>query len=201
MTGSDDDILHGLSDAVATRPGAPGRAEILRALELRAHELDAMTVAAVTVEARAAEAARRRVLLIELETAGLLDRAHRAASRQELARLSLPVLIGYHDAAGRLLDYLDGEVRQRVIEPATPCAVRGAPVSLDWFRLRASQPPPDHDLDEWTALGEWLLAGFAVDGQEGVFGSQLGAHWYRVVWRADDGYRPALLDLERLDGR
>lgn len=201
MTPREDDILHAMSEAVAARPGAPGRAKVLRALELRAAELDAMTATARTVEERAAETARRRVLLIELETAGLLDRAHRAGSREELRRLSLPVLLGYHDAAGQLLDYLAGEVRRKAIEDATPRAVRGAPVSLDWFRQRASQPPPEHDLDEWTALGEWLLAGFAVEGQEGEFGSQLGSYWYRVVWRADDGYTPALLDLERLERR
>jgi hypothetical protein len=200
MTGPEHDILHAISEAVAARPGAPGRAAVLRALELRADELDAMTRSARTVEERAAEAARRRVLLIELETAGLLDRAHRAGSREELRRLSLPVLLGYHDAAGQLLDYLAGDVRRRAIEDAGPRAVRGAPVSLDWFRRRTWQPPPELDPDEWTALGEWLLAGFPVAGQEGEFGSQLGSHWYRVVWRADDGYTPALLDLQRVAG-
>jgi hypothetical protein len=200
MTGPEHDILHALSEAVAARPGAPGRAEVLRALELRAAELDAMTAAARSVEERAAETARRRVLLIELETAGLLDRAHRVASREELARLSLPVLLGYHDAAGRLLDYLGCDVRRRAIAGAGPRSVRGAPVSLDWFRRGSLRPPSEYDVDEWTALGEWLLAGFSVAGQEGEFASQLGSGWYRVVWRADDGYTPALLSLERVAG-
>jgi hypothetical protein len=192
-----DDIVQRLSDAVAARPGTPGRAEILRALEERARELDAMTATARTVPERAAEAARRRVLLIELDTTGLLDRSHRVGARAELERLALPVLAGYHDAAGRLLDYLGSAVRQRVIEHAAPQPVRGAPVSLDWFRRPSAPPPSEYDLDEWTALGEWLLAGFPVEGQEGEFGSQLGDHWYRVVWRADDGVTPALLDLAR----
>jgi hypothetical protein len=159
--------------------GGEGRAEILAALERRAAELDAMT-------AQPEAAARRRVLLRELDVAGLMSDEDVSA---ELA--AFPTLLGYHAAARALLAYLAGEARYEVLPGALPTGVLGAPVSLDFFRGRPAPEP------EWTALGEWLLTTAAPVGGEGEFAAQSAGQWYEVHWRADDGVTPALLELRR----
>jgi hypothetical protein len=182
------------AQAVAARPGAPGRAEILAALERRAAELDAWAARSRTVEHLAEEAARRRTLLIELDVAGLLSGADARAMRAELERL--PTLRAYHAAALALSHYLGGAVRRRSIPDATPEPIRGAPVSVDWFRL-GPRTPPGADPEAWTVLGESLLRGARLEGPEGEFAAQADGRWYEVHWRADDARTPALLELRR----
>lgn len=190
-----DETGHALARALATRPGAPGRADDLPALERRAAELDRMAAGERGVEQMAAEGARRRVLLIEIDVAGLLRGANVDAERAELDALGLPTLASYLTAAVALLNYLGGETRRRLVPGAAPQPVLGAPVTLDWFR-RTPSPPAGMSVEEWTALGEALLAA-ATDlrGGEGEFYAQHEGRWYGVRWRRDDGSTPALLGL------
>jgi hypothetical protein len=148
-----------------------------------------------TVEQMAAEGARRRVLLIELDVAGLLRGANVDAERAELDALGLPTLASYVTAAVALLGYLGGETRRRLVPGAAPQPVLGAPVTLDWFR-RTPSPPAGSSVEAWTALGEALLAA-AIDlrGGEGEFFAQHDGGWYGIRWRRDDGSTPALLEL------
>ncbi len=184
-----DEAQDVLARAVATRPGAPGRADELDRLEARAGELAAM-------EDSAEAAARRRTLLIELDVMGLLSGAETAA--RELAELRLPALAGYHAAARRLLEYLANDERRELVRGAVPGPVLGAPVSLDWFR-QGPEVPDGYSVDGWTALGEALLtAATPSPTPEGEFFSQWAGRWYRVRWRRDDGNTPALLELEPL---
>jgi hypothetical protein len=174
----------------------------LALLEARALELETLP----PVEA----SARRRVLLVELEVAGLFDpdvgvqivlgNALAAADwHAGECRRRYPLLLAYHDAARALLAYLLSDVRARRQPTAVAAArrdprVRGAPVSLDWFR-RPTPHPPELDRLDWLAVAERHLAAARVTPTGGggeVFLRAAGA-WWVLEWRTDDGVTPALV--------
>jgi hypothetical protein len=168
-----------LARAVASRPGAPGRAEELARLEERVRELEAMTDPAEAF-------ARRRVVLIEMDALGVLS----AGAKVDEELRAYPVLAGYHAAARRLRAYLASGERRALLPEARPSGPLGAPVSLDWFR---QDLPPTF---ERTAVGEAMLAAsHPEDTLAGRFFAQWTGRWYEVVWRRDDGETPALLEL------
>jgi hypothetical protein len=182
------------------RPAGPGDEEegiraVLSELEASAVELDALAPAEQTGGPDAATAsAKRRVLLVSLDAAGVL--ADDEETRRRLEAWNLPTLLQYHLAATWLLHYYDSDERRERIAGGARRPVLGGPVSIDWFRLGS---PPQEGLEpfEWLTYCESVFVQHdSFPGGSGEFAVRHGGPWYRFLWRKDDGVTPALLRVE-----
>jgi hypothetical protein len=144
--------------------GAPSD-ELLRELERDALHLDSLDPedtrrAGLPSEALDARtAARRRIVLLGLDEAGLLTTA--AASDQALrARLrdtGCVTLLGYLDAVAALAAYYASPERAELPLPRADAAPLHGDVSLDWFRKASPPGPPELSAHAWLARCEALF--------------------------------------------
>lgn len=162
-------------------------------LDRRSHALfDAM--AAGDLDEPAASA-RRRVLLAELEEAGVLDEARLIDKIYWLRTWGLGAMVPLAEAARDLWGYLRSEVRRVQVGASEPPPARllEARISLDWMRA----PPPvprGWDAFSWLALGERLLIRHApppavASGRILVVQGTVRAE---LLWRREDGERAVL---------
>ena len=163
-------------------------------LERRAAELDTLDATARTEGELATVAARRRMLLIDLAHAGILDDDRGADKDRLLSALGRSTLVGYRRASARLLAYLASGTRRGSLPPLALTRLHSAPVSVDWFRRE--QPTPDgFTADEWLA---WCELGFSrmsadLTGGGGDAFTGGGGRSARLFWRRDDGVTPCLV--------
>jgi len=167
-------------------------------LEARAAEFDKLTRGASDLDPSVA--ARRRLLLFELEEYGLLTfhaGEHRATW---LERWRLPTLLGYQQATLAIRRYWDTLARLNRIDspPSVPTllsvrSVLGAAVSVDWFR-GAVPTPSGWDADDWLAFCERSLqdAGLGEHYSGELFIHQGGFRGV-IAWRRDDGVHPSVV--------
>lgn len=181
---------------VADRPPARAKAGGLVGLERRARELEELRAGERTVECAAEESVKRRFLLLDMEAAGLLGPDAEVAARLK----TFPLLLEYHLAAVEAALYLASDDRQRYLPDARSQPVLGSPVSLDWFRLPGEMPAGFRPF-EWLAFCEYVLSHSDLSGGEGELLTRLGADWWRLRWRRDDGIHPAVVDARSLAGR
>jgi hypothetical protein len=157
-------------------------------LERRAHEVDRLELTG-TAEGVARAAIKRRLLLDDLEAAGILAPGAGRLWSERLDREGRERLVGYLWAGERMNAYRASEQRARLVGD------RGAEVSLDWFRL-GSPVPEGADPLAWTARWEAALATTGVgDEAAGFYLSHEDLGWYRVEWRRERA-GPALLRAE-----
>jgi hypothetical protein len=175
---------------------APRRADFVE-LEQRAVALDAlMRKEPKTPDEAVDESVKRRLLLLDLDAAGVLTDERAEDLRMHLEAWVLPTLLGYQRAAGELLNYLRAPGRQRYIKGESgPARVLGARVSVDWFRL--GQPTPSQfDAVNWLGFCERILLEAAPGSSgagTGTLFTSAGRGSCSIVWRADDGQTPAVL--------
>ncbi|WP_437311336.1 hypothetical protein [Sorangium sp. So ce388] len=174
-------------------PPEPDRFQ-LHLAEGIARDLDTLD-AEITPDNAGAAAAKRRVLLVDLERLGLLDEALRARNDAAVEALWFPTLRGYLEAAFAIFDYLKSPERRAAMPSAPPFLIVGGPVSLDWFRLGPPIPPRSSPhlflaFCEDTLTLENLVSPFPLG--QGDF-LCIAEHRYRIAWRKDDGVHPALL--------
>jgi hypothetical protein len=172
---------------------APAEEEAVRDLEARALELDALVSSrgdAATI------AAKRRVLLVELDHHGILS--ERGASRRLtlLDRWELTVLAGYQRAALASWAYYRGDLRRSDLGSAAPGRLLEGPFSIDWFR-RPPAPPSRWTFERLTISSEAIFEKYhyghkRLDGQAGNYlwhsGKIHGQYW----WRKDLPHAPVL---------
>ena len=181
------------SDASARARDGDGDTQ-LDDLERRAAEVDALADAGpASAEAAGALAAKRRVLLLLLDGAGVLG----DEPPPEVARY--PCLAGYREAADALRRYLGSEERRARVADPEPARVVGAHVSLDWFRRPSPRPDPGEPPHRWLAVAEATLRAAPLDEQAGAGEVYLrgGGGWWVLDWRRDDGVTPALVRARR----
>lgn len=172
----------------------PDEALALRELEARARDVDALAARPGDVEHRATVAAKRRLLLAELEPYGILSGPMGLHRVRWLERWALPTLLGYQHAALAIGFYWSSEARRgRIGPPPQVPSVLGATVSVDWFR-RPAPVPAKWDADDWLAFCERTLLdarlGDAYDGD--IFVHQGGLR-VSIAWRRDDGVHAAVV--------
>ncbi|WP_147445407.1 hypothetical protein [Corallococcus aberystwythensis] len=163
-------------------------------LEARVAELDALAAQAKTADEHATVSARRRFLLIALDSEGLLDAAQAPEVRERLERLGLPVLQGYHASAMELLRYYGSIQRRRYIPGASSRPILGGPVSLDWFR-RPDHTPGTYNPFAWLGCCENIFVDTRhpeADGFGEIFMRVDGAMAH-LAWRRDDGVTANLI--------
>jgi hypothetical protein len=167
-------------------------------------ELDEMAVALDTAQAsaktpdeRADVTAKRRILLEELEEAGLLDETREHEKREWLEGWRMPTLRDYVDAALALRRYYASATRATYTLPPPPARLLDGGVSLDWFRL-PSPTPADATPDTWLAFCEHVLHSNELSGVSGEILSKVGRRWYQIRWRRDDGEHPAVVAAAEL---
>jgi len=178
-----------------------GEEEIMRGLERRAAELDASAKEAAesgSVELAATVSARRRFLLLDVNAAGLFHEAHAKSKRVWLDEWGLHTLLGYFEAALKLLAYFASVDRRLYIPGAGPEPVPGARVSVDWYRLDGA-PPQGFRPEQWLGYCESILMDAkSTEGGEGEIFVHQGELRYRLRWRKDDGVTPALVSATPL---
>jgi hypothetical protein len=169
----------------------------LTALEAEAAAIDALEASGRPADAVTASA-KRRTLLPELDRLGFHTDAGWDRRRRLLGTWGLDTLLGYHSAARQLSEYAAGPARAAA--GLAPVATsRDCAVSLDWFRLGHSDPPPAYTETGWTAHCEALLSANAArlsGGSGEIYARQFtdaGPRVLRLAWRTDDGIVPLLL--------
>jgi hypothetical protein len=187
-----------VAGSTALQP-VPGEDELLANLEARAAELDAMARAR-TPSSVADESARRRVLLLDLEGYGLLEPSNATRKLTWLGRWSLPLLADYRRAAELLRRYLDSPERARRVNATGAPSLVGAPVSLDWFRLRHDDPGDEASFARLAELEAAARPATLVGGEGDLF-VPLDGRMYKVHWRMDDGSHAALVSATALQNR
>jgi hypothetical protein len=170
---------------------APGEEEAIRILERQSEQLEAISRGPRADEARAREAAKRRFLLLELDSLGILSDAGFPDKERWLAAWTLPLTLSYLRAAHRLHLYLVSPGRRRYFPDPDHQPVLGARISLDWFR-HPGPSPPGVDADLWLGFCEQTLAESQVSGYEGTLFVREGGPWYEICWRRDDGQNPSV---------
>jgi hypothetical protein len=178
---------------------APGEDELITNLEERAAELEVLARAR-TPATLAEESARRRVLLLDLEAYGLLEPENAVRKQTWLGRWSLPLLSDYRRAADLLRRYLASAERARRVKAGGASSLIGAPVSVDWFRLRPDDPGDDTSF-AWLAELEAAARPPTLTGGEGDVFVPLDGRMYKVRWRMDDGSHAALVSAIPVDNR
>ncbi|HLP88282.1 MAG TPA: hypothetical protein VK184_06785 [Nostocaceae cyanobacterium] len=174
---------------------------VLRDLEERAVLLDTLEKGEQNLEVAATISAKRRFLLIEMNEAGLFDPALADEMREKIEQLQLPVLLNYHIAAMKLINYLESNERKYRFPNSASPTVLDASVSIDWFRLYESNPEK-YQPYEWLAFCESILC----RSNNGVAGtgkilSRIANEWYKVFWRRDNGVIPAIVSIQPLNVR
>jgi hypothetical protein len=99
-------------------------------------------------------AAKRRMLLFELDVAGVLAVAGASEMRARLVAMGLENAVAYHDAAMAMHRYLGSPARERLVGRPVPADILECDVSLDWFRLPTRYVPEGISPAEWLALCE-----------------------------------------------
>jgi FAD/FMN-containing dehydrogenase len=184
-----------------SRDPCEGEEEIMRGLERRAAELDASAKEAAeseSVDLAATVSARRRFLLLDLNAAGLFHEALERSKRVWLDEWGLHTLLGYFEAALKLVAYFSSADRRLYLPGAGPEPVLGARVSVDWYRLDGA-PPRGFRPEQWLGYCESIL----IDAKStGGGGGDIFVHHgelrYRLHWRKDDGVTPALVSAAPL---
>lgn len=103
-------------------------------------------------------AGRRRMLLFELDVAGVLAASGAREMRARLVSLGLPNLVTYHDAAMAMHRYLGSPARERLVGTPPPTNILECAVSLDWFRVPSGYVAEGCSPEEWLALCELNFA-------------------------------------------
>jgi hypothetical protein len=189
-------------DPINPDPGK-GEEEIMRDLERRAVELDTLEkekaeTDAPSVELVATISAKRRFLLLELNAAGLFHEAHASNKRFWLITWELHTLLGYFEAALKLLAYFSSVDRRRYIPDAGLEPVPGARVSVDWYRIPGDSPEGFRP-EQWLGYCESILmTATSTEGGEGDIFVHQGKLRFQLYWRKDDGITPALVSATLL---
>jgi hypothetical protein len=179
-------------DPTFWRPSRADR-ELAVQLEPEARRLDETAVE----DARAH--ARRRLLLAQLQTAGILEPKHARWRLRWLEALGCEVLLTYQHAAVDLAEYRSSGARQRVFEAIAQPVPDEPHVSLDWFRP-ASGRAPEAKQSSWSATCETAVIAHAdVGSYSGEVFFEAGGEVYVLRWRRDDGITPALVSAHPLD--
>jgi hypothetical protein len=170
----------------------PGERALVEDLDRRARDIDER-LAAVDDGLEPPELlADRRVLLADLEAAGLLSPEQEAAKRQHLRYWAPDTLLSWYTAACTASRYLASEERRRYQPDARPEPVWGGPVTLDLFRGGLICPPGVEPYD-WASFGEFLLGADPLPGDpQGGFLHHDADGWLRLRWRRDYGDRASL---------
>ncbi len=108
------------------------------------------------------------------------------------------MLLGYYDAALKLLEYFSSADRRRYIPDAVPESILGARVSVDWYRI--SHDPPEGFLPkQWLGYCESIfISAKNTEGGEGDVFVHHGELRYQLYWRKDDGITPALVSAMQI---
>jgi hypothetical protein len=182
---------------ISPDPGR-GEEEIMRDLERRAIELDTLEKKAAetdtsSVELAATISAKRRFLLLDLNSAGLFHESQERSKSVWLTTWQLHTLLGYFEAARKLLAYFSSVDRRRYIPDAGPEPVVGARVSVDWFRV-PKNPPEGFRPEQWLGYCESIfMTATSTEGYEGDMFVHEGKLRFQLYWRKDDGITPALV--------
>ena len=166
---------------------APDEEHAVRQLETRAEAFDTLASRAVDVGQLAVVAAKRRLLLAELEQYGILTGPAGRHRARWLEAWGLPTLLSYQRAAIAIGVYWSsGPRRERIGPPPVAASVLGASVSVDWFRYPVPTPH-DWDADDWLAFCErTLLDSRDDDAQEGEIFVHRNEGRFSIRWRRDD---------------
>jgi hypothetical protein len=187
--------------AKAPRPSEIERNGLVE-LEAAARALDAMDGEGDGDDGGDA-AAGRRVFLVDLDAAGLLDDELADEKRAWLHHWQLPGLAGYLEAALQAWRYYRSPERAEATdgEPA-PESLLGATISLDWFRLH-DHTPLRWTKHAWIASIEacWIRDFGAGEDQPaaGSWFSSSGGTRAEVHFRSDDGAHRSLLRTAIVD--
>jgi hypothetical protein len=172
---------------------APAEEEMVRDLEARALELDALAASrgdAATI------AAKRRVVLVELDHHGLLSVVGASRRLTLLDRWGLPVLAGYQRAALTAWAYYRSDLRLGDLGCAPPNRLLEGPFSIDWFR-HPPAPPSRWTFERLTISSEAIFEKYhyghkRLEAQAGNYlwhsGKIHGQYW----WRKDLPHAPVL---------
>lgn len=184
-------------DPIFPDPGQ-GEEKLIRDLEKRAIELDKLEnekadTNTPTLELSATIFAKRRFLLLDLNAAGLFHESHASSKRVWLTTWELHTLLGYFEAALKLLAYFSSLDRRSYVPGVGGEPILGARVSVDWFRFAQYSPAGFHP-EQWLAYCESILmSATSTEGGEGDIFVHQGDLRFQLYWRKDDGVTPALV--------
>jgi hypothetical protein len=179
-------------DPVFWRPSAADR-ELAAQLEPEARRLGEEAAEG------ARSSARRRLLLAQLEAAGVLEAGHGAVRSRWLEAWAFDSLLAYQQAAMALADYSGSNGRERVFAGLARSMPAQAHVSLDWFR-QPEPGAPEAGGATWTAICETAVLAHAGEGSDAgrIFLEEAGTR-YVLDWRREDGVTAVLASARPFD--
>lgn len=178
---------------------AEGEQELIADLEKQLVEFEALERRATTAEERAELSAKRRFLLLDLNAGGLLDNKHWTAKSIWLEKWGFDTACRFYQAVLRLIEYFGSDERREFIPNAGVESVRGADISVDWFRSE-QDPPAGISPYRWLAFCEEVFrSGEVGDVAEGEIFTKIDEGWVLIKWRRDDGTTPAMYSAHMVD--